>query len=246
MLEYQKKKLMEKYHDYSLKVEPFILSAAGYNRHETTIKVGEYTLFCAPIVISLDKCKLLLSLSPREHEEIEKQKNSLVSVKFSFSPAFFDKPVSFYIRAVLTDIISPRENVYIFEITLDSTPDSFKKIFLFMADLLAKYNELYESNPEIKQDKCITPKTFNFASIYKGDKLASSGEVAFISPQIIKIKNPKNILSIDLNDSVNIETIFYNKKIKLTGKITQKAEDIHDFLIDYKTDFIYILSKFLN
>lgn len=246
MLPYKKKKLLEKFHDYYLKADKFIFQSAGYLPHETVIKVHTHTLFCSVAGLTLDKCLILLTLSSKEFESFQKYENGPVSIKFSYSDVYFKEPFSFFIRGNLGTFTQQKDEVYTVELFYESVTESYKDVFLFMAALYSKYQNIYTDNTKINQDKCITQKTFNIGAIYKNGVLLFDGIIEEISPKTVKIKvlKSKNIAKID--DSVELTTVFYNRHLKLPGKISKYSDGFCQLELNYKTDFIYILSKFID
>lgn len=246
MLPYKKKKLLEKFQGYYLKADKFLFQSAGYLPHETLVKIHTHKLFCSVAGLSLDKCLILLTLSPKEYDSFKKYENRPASIKFSYSDVFFKEPLSFYIRGHLGTFIKQKEEVYTIEMKYESITESYKDIFLFLTTLNSKYQLIYDSDSKVNKEKCITPKTFHIGAIYKKGILQCDGFIEDISPKFVtlKISKCKNVVKED--EVVELTTVFYNRHIKLPGKIANYTDGICQLNLNYKTDFIYILTKFID
>lgn len=246
MLPYKKKKLLEKFQDYYLKADKFIFQSAGYLPHESVIKVHTHTLFCSVAGLSLNRCLILLTLSPKEFEFFQKYEHSPASIKFSYSDVYFKEPFSFFVRGNLGSFTQQKDEVYTVEVIYESVTESYKDIFLFMSALYSKYHNIYNDDLKINKEKCITSKTFNIGAIYKNGVLLCDGLIEDISPKSAKLKVTKCKNIAQDSDIVELTTVFYNRHLKLPGKISKYSDGYCQLELNYKTDFIYILSKFID
>lgn len=245
MLKYLKDKLEKKYNNYILKVDPFILNSAGYNSGESILKIHTHSLYCTIVTISLTGCELLLFLDKKEYDLFHNFQNNLISVRYSFSDIYFPKPVSFFIRGTLKELNEIRENVYMINMSYQSINESYKEIFFHMSEFATKYREIYDSTLTVNQESCITERTFYAVAVYLNGSLMGDGFTKEISPRniVVELRNKKQ--EIPEETQLEIDTLFYNKKIRLSGTFTTEENNCMEFALNYKTDFVYILSRFL-
>lgn len=243
MLEYQREKFEKKFEDYILKIDPYILRISGYNPQETLLKIGDYLLHCIPATFSLSSCNLLLSLGEKEIEFFQKYKESLISLNFSFDPAYFNKSTSFFLKGKFENLKKVRPGVYTMLFSFTATPNSYKELFFHLSNVVTIHEKFYITDPIEANDVKLVPTPFNRVKIiYKGN-IIKDDELLTISAKNFKIKSSPELLDIEEIALLHFRVLCNTRELKLVGKKSEQTMDYCTFSLNFNTEYIHTLSR---
>lgn len=245
MLEYQKKKLLEKHINNIVKLEPFLLSISGYNPEETRLKIGNYHLHCTPGTFSLNNCKLLIFLGKKEFDYFNEYEKSIISLNLCFDATYFGNTISFYIQGKLNNLTNIRENVYSVDLEFTSISEYYKEIFLYLCELTTIYRKIYDTKLTPEQLKLITKVPMKVIDIQVAN-MRIRANLDSISPRHLKISLADSNMSLTEQQKYNYSVFYANREIHLTGTIVKADSGNYISALDYNIEFVHIISKYMH
>lgn len=246
MLEYRKTKLLQKYADHKLKIEPLLLKISGYNPQETRLKIENHLLHCSPVSFSMTSCTLLLFLGEKETRLFKEFEKKLVSLNLAYDATYFGSAVSFFIKGKMESLTMMRENIYTLEFTLNSVPETYKELFLYLCDISTLYKKLYNTKLTETQITGIKKLPVDKAQIFKDGVLICHGKVANISPRHIELDLRLNNQELTMNQNYKYTILYNGNAINLSGKIVKSQPNQYISSLDFNIELIHILSKYMN
>ena len=246
MLDQQKRLLKEKYSDYILKLEPFLLRISGYNPQDTNIQIGNNRLFCTPGTFSLTDCKVLLFLTPKEVGLFKGLEKKLISLNLAFDSTYFGKPISFFLKGKIESLITIRENVYTLDLSLNSTSDTYKELFLHLAEVTSLYKKVYHTKLTPLQEAGIKQAPLTYCQIVKNKQIISYVKLNNISPRHLEFTLKNQETTIDVEQKYNYIMTYNGRPINLTGTIVKKEGDNFISTIELNMEYIHIITIYMN
>lgn len=246
MLEYQKTKLSEKYADYILKLEPFLLKLSGYSAQDTKLKIDNYLLHCTPATFSLEKCQLLLSLGKNEVEYFKGFEQKLISLNLGFDSTYFGKPVSFYIKGRLENFDLVRDTIYMLNFSLNAISDTYKELFLYLSEMSNLYKKLYNTKLDNDQIEGLKKIPLNTIEISKDGIFICNAKLSHLSTRHLEIDLRQTNMSLEMEQNYNYVINYNNRPLKLSGKVVKSEDNQFISSIEYNIEYIHIISKYMN
>ncbi len=244
MLEYQKIKLLEKHARNKLKLEPFLLRLVGYNPEETRLKIDKFLLHCTPATITLTSCKLLVFLGKEEIEHFKQFEKTIVTLTLAFDYTYFSSPLSFFIKGKMDSFEELRENIYSLEFNLNSVPEAYKQLFLYLSEITTIYRKIYDTKITKEQQENIKRFPVNEAFIYKEGELLYNARVNYLSARHIELNLLNNKL--EMGETYRYTIVFNGSQINLSGKPVKNKENLYISSLDFSLEYIHVLSKFMK
>lgn len=245
MLEYQKKKLLDKHVNNILKLEPFLLNISGYNPEDTRLKIGSYHLHCTPGTFAINSCKLLIFLGSKEYAYFNEYQNTIISLNLCFDATYFGQTVSFYIQGKLNNLTNIRENVYTVDLEFTSISEYYKEIFLYLCELSTIYKKIYHTKLTPEQLALIKNVPMNIIDI-ELDNMRIRANLQSISPRHLEIVLMDSNISLTKDQKYRYSVFYNNREIKLTGMIMKGEDGKYISALDYNIEFVHIISKYMH
>lgn len=246
MLEYQKERFAKRFANYTLKIDPYVLRISGYNPQETYIKMGDYSLHCIPATFSLSNCTLLISLGEKEVDFFDDFKKTLITLNFTFDPAYFSKTTTFYLRGKFNALTRIKNGVYTLIFNFSNISNSYKEIFFYLSDVVFLHNKFYETDPTKSEDIVLTPKPFKDIEIYKGGKKLCLGVLKDINSRSFVIKKSPEIETLNKSDLLRYKISFNGQAIRLSGRLMKTDTNSSTFSLNYNTEYIHTLTRLVK
>jgi len=244
VLELQKIKLLEKYKNYVLKLEPFLLSLSGYNPQETRLKIDTFYLHCTPATFSMTKCSLLLYLGEKEGALFSKYTNKLISLNMAFDETYFGRPVSFYLKGKLDNIKKIRDNVYSLDFTLTTISETYKELFLFLSEIASIHKKLYMNKLNQSQIDGLHRVPIRRTEVSSEGKFIGFAMINNLSTRHLELQLEQGRL--ESNNRYKYSITFNNRELKLSGKIVKTLENQYISSLDFNLEYVHILSRYMN
>ena len=168
-------------------LNPYMIEKLGLIRNRSMIQTDDYKLACVPCMLSMDSCKVLLILSPRE-QNIVNQGSPNLMFHLEFHVPDYSKPVPLFIRIQMTNfqILNKNKNQCLLTAAYLKTPHIYENILLNYFNQTSRYKELYENAQQ-------NARSFNHREIARS-KVNKAASIRWESDE----KTPVRIIDISL------------------------------------------------